>query len=124
MLHIRSIGLCYDTSTTRVFDFDLNNRSYLRVYQDVVLKISARTDIHKLRIPAIILTTSGDDLCRIMERTFRMDYLQSFSKFLHENSCEVSYAHIEKRLPDGRVMHSPSFNTIEPGSEHVGGNAS
>ena len=123
ILHIRSIGLCYDTSTYRVFDFDHDNRFFLRIYQNNVLKISARSDIHKLRIPAVILTTSGDDLCRIIERTFHMDYLCSFSRFLRRNNCELSYARIVKKLPDGSMAYSPSFIPIEPEPEQLGGAA-
>ena len=123
MLHIRSIGLCYDTSTGRMIDFDHEKRVYFWIYQDFLLKISARGDMQKLGIPAVILTTSGDDLCRIMERTFHMDYLRSFARFLHGNNCELSYARIVEKLPDGSIAHSPSFIPIEPEPEQPRGAA-
>lgn len=88
-----------------------------------MLSISTNDDSKDIDVPVIHITGSGTELCRIMESTVRMDYLQSFSNFLKGEKCDLSYARILERCPDGSVRHINSFIPIQPKPEQFGGAA-
>lgn len=127
IVYMRNVGLCYqgfegfNTWTQRL---DQNMKSVVLIYQNLLLEMSTELYPRELRIPILMLTDPGADLCRIMDRTIRMDYLKAFSKFLRENNCELSYAHITEKHLDGRITHTIPFVPIEPDPGQAGGEAS
>ena len=78
------------------------------------MKFGTKDNRKTVQVPALRLTGAGRELSRVIESTFRMDYLRSFSQYLREKKCEVSYARIIARHPDGSVTHSDPFVPIEP----------
>ncbi len=124
MIFLQETGLVYHSSfLSNTIHF--NKRDYSRrfMYQHWILKISSKDNQKKIEVPVDLLTGPGRELCRIVECTVRMDYLQIFAKFLQEKKCEISYAPIIERFPDGRVTHSVPFVSIEPDPEQLDGAA-
>lgn len=122
VVHLQNIGLVYSsTFLSKNVKFSSNRKQIFYRYQDILLRIATNSDSGDIQVPEILITDSGTELYRIMESAVRMDYLQSFSRFLKEESCELSYARILARLPDGRVSHTIPFIPIEPKPEHFGG---
>ena len=123
-LHLDTIGLInIGPFLQRVVNFEQDSNSFVTPYQNFILKISRNHGGNKINVPAVILTLPGQELYRTMEHNFRMDYLESFSKFLHKESCELSYARIVNKLPDGSFLGFP-FIPIEPEPEQPGAAAS
>ena len=121
---LQNIGLVYAAAfLVRHLKFTQDSRHVLCRYQDRILRISTDTCPLEVDVPDIILTDAGKELCRILEHTPRIDYLQSFSKFLRQHQCELSCAPILQEIPDGSCSYSPHFTSIEPKPEQPGGAA-
>lgn len=124
VVHLQNIDLVYSASyLQRSMKFSPNMKRFFYFYQNIVLSIVTNDDSRDVGVPVILVTGSGAELHRIMESTVRMDYLQSFSNFLKGENCELSYARILERYPDGRVRHTNPFIPIEPKPEQFGGAA-
>lgn len=126
IVHMRSIGLCHygvDGFNTWTLIFGRNKAPVVRTYQNLIIKISPKSDAREISVHGVVFTDSGQDLCHIMEHTNRMDYLKSFSRFLRSKSCELSCAHILEKRPDGSVLHTNPFVPIEPKPEQSDGAA-
>ena len=114
VIHLEDIGLLHTSSNlVKALNFDQEN-TILFHYQDRILRILATNSAKEVHIPEILLTGSGRELCQIVKCKIHTDYLRSFSSFLREKNCELSYARIIKRHPDGRTTHSLPFAPIEP----------
>ncbi len=123
-IHAESIGLMRaDIFLERKIEFDQNG-NYHDVYQDVVLRVSGGNAGGGLGVPAMMLTDSGREIYKVMEHSVRMDYLRSFSRFLYENNCRLSYSQIEETLPNGELRFRGPFIPIEPEPEQPGATAS
>ena len=124
VMHLRDVGLVSATeSITRTLNFVQHSEFAVSVYGDYILKFATRDNQKTVQVPALRLTGAGRELSRVVECTFRMDYLKSLSKYLREKKCEVSYARIIERFPDGSVTHSTSFVPIGPEPEQPDGAA-
>jgi hypothetical protein len=121
VIHLQDVGLLH-TSSNLVKTLSLNQRSpVLFHHQDWALRISTTNGAKEIRIPEILLTNPGKELYQIAKCQIHTDYLRSFSSFLREENCELSYAHIITRHPDGRITHSLPFVPIEPEPEQPDG---
>ena len=115
VIRLQNVGLLHHaTFLSKTVKFNPQNQIYFFLYQNWVLKILAENGPNEIEVPEVLLTDSGRELHRVVECTVRMDYLKSFSQFLRGKSCELSYARIIKRHPDGSVTHSNPFVPIEP----------
>ena len=72
------------------------NYTYLP-YQNWLLRISATHHTTEIKIPDYLLTPAGRELLGLAECLPRLDYLRSFSRFLHSKNCELSFARIRDR---------------------------
>ena len=88
-------------------------------YQNWLLRICASDQTTEVNIPEFLLTPTGRELLGLAERTPKMDYLKSFSRFLHKNNCELSFARIVEKLPDGRVRRT-EFTAVESDDQTSG----
>ena len=117
VIHLKDVGLLHTSSTlVKTLDFGQRN-SVLFHYQHWALKILATNSAKEVHIPEVLLTNPGKELYQIAKCHISIGYLRSFSKFLHGNNCELYYAHILKKHPDGRITHSLPFVPIEPDPE-------
>ena len=117
VIHLQDIGLLHTSpDLAKTLNFDKNN-SILFYYQDWALRILATNSAKQVHIPEVLLTGPGREFYRIVKCEIRIDYLRSFSRFLHGKNCELSYARIIKRHPDGSITHSLPFILIEPERE-------
>ena len=122
MIFLQETGLVYhSTFLSRVMNFDEKINANFFIYQNYCLRIFSKDNLKEVEVPVVLLTGSGKELHRIVECTPHPDYLQSFARFLRENNCELSYARIVERHPDGRVTHSVPFVPIEPEPEQPDG---
>lgn len=124
IMHLESIGLLNGHSlVTRRLEI-IDNVEYFPYHnQKNILKISSKENSKTIQIPAIPITDSGQELCRVVDSAFREDYLKSFSVFLRKNNCEVSYARVIKIHPDGSIAHTQPFVPIGPEPERPEGAA-
>ena len=124
VIFLQETGLVYhSTFLSKVMKFDEQRNSNFFTYQDYFLRIFSKDNRKEVDVPTVLLTGSGRELHRIVERAPQLDYLRAFARFLRENNCELSYAHIVERYPDGRVRHSVPFVPIEPEPEQPGDGA-
>ena len=116
ILHLEFVGLLrWVAGLSQPLEFHQESGGIVDVqYQNQVLRISTEDKPKRILIPVILLTEAGSELCRILECTVRMHYLQSFSKFLHRENCNLSCASIIENLPNGSVNVSDPFTLIEP----------
>ena len=99
LLVLEDAGLVYaDSSLGMNFEFDESNQQHLS-YQNWLLRVSAKEAKTSIGFPAYILTPSGRDLYGFAERTHRMDYLGSLSRFLHSNNCKLFFWSNRQRIP-------------------------
>ena len=121
VLHLQDVGLVHASAQlVKRITLDIGNKTFQRIYQNMVLKITTEQYPKEIRTPEILLTTPGKELYRIAECGLRLEYLQSFSKFLQENECELFYAHVVKEQPDGSVTPSVPFVPIGPEPDQPG----
>ena len=117
VIHLQDIGLLHTSSgLQKNLNFGQRN-SILLHYQDRILRILATNSIKEVNVPEVLLTGPGRELYKIVRCEIHIDYLQSFSRFLRGKNCELSYAHIIKRHPDGSTRYSLPFVPIEPEPE-------
>ena len=64
-------------------------------YQRNLLIVKRSNQIDKITAPVVLLTVCGKELCDLSNHQFRMDYLQSFSDFVHNEGCSLSYLSID-----------------------------
>ena len=122
VIFLQETGLVYhSTFLSKLVKFEERRNAQFFSYQNYVLRISSEDSRKQIEVPVVLLTGSGKELHRIVECTPQPDYLQSFARFLRENNCELSYAHIIERHPDGGVTHSVPFVPIEPEPEQPDG---
>ena len=69
-----------------------------------------------LKIPEILLTTSGKELLRFAQCQMNMEYLRAFAKFLKSKDCELFYLEGVVPLSDGMITYANRV-PIEPESE-------
>ena len=125
MIHLQNIGLVYFSSfLSKTLEFVPNRKQFIFRYQDTFLRITTKDDSKRVKISVILLTSSGMELYRILKCTVHMGYLQSFSRFLTAENCELSYAHIVQTVPDSGFSYATHFTPIEPQPENLGGAAS
>lgn len=121
VLHFDKIGLLHASPfLSKNFDIGSGQQpafAYL-FYQDSILSISTENGSKKVSVPVVLLTGSGKELYRILDCRFRMEHLQSFSRFLRKSKCGLSYA---RMISDGSFAQSASFVPIEPGPEQLDG---
>ena len=99
--------------------FNVKMHSIFFLYQSLFLRISTKRKF-ELKVPSFILTSAGRELYKISKCELRMDYLNSFSRFLNTKDCELSFAHILEERPDGSVLHTNPFVLIEPEDQASG----
>ncbi len=117
-LDLDACGLLHAGSFLKyTINFSQSDQFFIFQYQSCLLKILATCGKSRIDIPVILLTVPGKELYRVMKHTFRMDYLQSFSGFLHKENCDLSYTRIIQEHPDGTFTHSLSFVAVEPQPE-------
>ena len=115
VMHLESVGLLNARSHVikelRIID---SVGHFLYCNQENVLRVSSNENSKTIQVPAIPITDSGQEICRVVDSAFREEYLKSFSVFLRENNCELSYARVIMKHPDGRISHTQPFVPIEP----------
>ena len=117
VIHLQDIGLVHTSSNLiKTMHFDQEDFFWFN-HQDWVLKISTTNSTKEVSIPEILLTGPGRELNRVAKCEIHIDYLRSFSRFLRGKNCELSYAHIVERHPDGGIRYSIPFVSIEPEPE-------
>lgn len=89
-------------------------------YNNLVLKIFSKDKKLELKIPSILLTSAGKELLRLARQETRMDYLESFSRFLHSNGCDLSFAQVLEKRSDGIIAHSEPFVPVAPAAPPSG----
>ena len=115
IVHLESIGLVHHSSFLhKTLTFSGSNTHVLGTYQDWLLRISTEEESKTVEIPVILLTQPGKELSQILERTLRMSYLHSFSKFFNDQKCKLSHASIVERYSNGSVRYRDDFLPIEP----------
>ena len=121
ILHFHNVGLLHASPfLSKNFNIGIDRQPdfAFQLYHNLILSISSEKRSKKMSVPVVLLTGSGTELFRIVDCTCRMDYLQSFSRFLRRNNCELFYAHFST---DGRVTQSAPFIPIEPVPEQPDG---
>ncbi len=94
--------------------FDGTSDTAFAQYQKLILKISTKGGKLKIEVPNYLLTSAGKELHQFSKCEPHMDYLKSFSRFLRSKGCELSFARILEKRPDGNVLHTNPFVPIEP----------
>ncbi|MCY3753475.1 MAG: DUF2806 domain-containing protein, partial [Alphaproteobacteria bacterium] len=94
--------------------FDGPSDNVLILYQQLILKISTKGGKVKVDVPNFLLTAAGKELHQFAKCEPDMDYLKLFSRFLRSKSCELSFARIVEKRPDGSILHTNPFVLIEP----------
>ena len=118
LVHLQDCGLLHFGQSS----YNLTDETEQIVYQDILLQVTRNIEsIERIPFQVATLTIAGAELYRITEPQLRMDYLRSFAKFLHSKNCQLSYARIINRRPNGNVEYRKSFTTIEPGSDGING---
>ena len=102
------------------FNFHEHPNDFLVSFQGLVLSISSKGKGVNLEIPNYLLTAAGKELFQFAECEPHMDYLKSFSRFLRSKGCELSFARILEKRPDGSVLHTIPFVPIEPEDQPSG----
>ena len=121
---LRDAGLINAEPTTQRTIRPVKHEDYAFIpYHDLLLKISPREKRFPLDIPCFLLTSAGRELLQFTKCEARMDYLESFSRWLRSRGFELSYAHVLKRRPDGDPMPSTLFHPIDPDSRPPEGHA-
>ena len=104
---------------TKTVSFNVYPYNSFVFHQDLLLRISASGQL-ELDVPNFLLTSAGKELHRFAKYEARMDYLASFSRFLRGKGCELSFAHILEKRPDGSILHTNPFVPIEPEGQPSG----
>ena len=119
LLHLQDCGLI-NVGPNLVKQFTWRDgKEILLMYHTGAVAITKNQDAKEvLNIPDILLTTAGKELCRYAQRPWHMECLQTFSKFLKSENCQLSYLGGAMPLPDGRVIYM-SRTPIEPKLEPV-----
>ncbi len=115
MLYLEAVGLLQTGSfLSRSIKIDQNHSPAYFDYKNMILRVSTEDSPKEVSVPVVLLTGAGIELHRILKCNVRMDYLQSFSKFLREKNCELTCAPIVARRTNDHVTLSPPFTLIEP----------
>ena len=121
LLHLQDCGLInvgpilvkgFTWGTTEEILFTCHNTALI-----VTKNAAAKKE---LKIPDILLTTAGKELSAVVQTTLNIEYLQSFSRFLKSENCQLFYFEGAVTLPDGRLTYINRI-PIEPKSEQVDG---
>ena len=121
LLHLQDCGLV-NVGPNLVNQYAREDiKEFLITYQGSGLVVARDIDVrHVLNVPVVLLTTSGEELFRIAQCRFQMEYLQSFARFLQSHSCQLSYLGGAIQLRDGSIKYTNRI-VIEPKSEQVDG---
>ena len=120
LLLLQDAGLINaDSTLVKIFRFNQSPNYTHLPYQSWILRISASDQTNKIHVPDYLLTPAGTELLGFAECTPQTDYLRSFSRFLHNENCELSFARVAEVLPDGRVRPT-DFLPIEPDDQTSG----
>ena len=124
LLILQDAGLINATPMLiKEFNFEKQSDIVLISYQGLILRISSKGRKIKVNVPNFPLTAAGKELHQFAKCEARMDYLTSFSRFLRGKGCELSFAQIVERRPDGSILHTNPFVLIEPEDQPSGNNA-
>ena len=124
IIHLQNAGLLHASSRLAKKLIFEEQRNYILIfYQECIFKITASNRQNNIQVHQVLLTSSGKELHRIVECAPDGKYLHSFAKFLQEKKCELAYARIIARHPDGQVTHSVPFVPIEPEPDQPGDGA-
>lgn len=114
VLHLEDIGLTNVVSSlARIINWRDRTKSSLSYQNGDLLITRGPNASQQLRIPAVLLTTTGKELFRITQGVVQMVYLQDFSSFLHREGCQLLLLQGVETLPDGRLKYS-SRTPVEP----------
>ncbi len=97
----------------RKISFNKHPHNEYILYQNLLLRISAKEEM-MLEVPNFLLTSAGEELHQFAKCEPNIDYLKSFASFLRSKGCELSYAHILEKRPDGSILHTNPFVPVEP----------
>lgn len=105
VLHLEDIGLTNVVSSLeRIINWRDKTKTPLPYQNGDLLITKGPNASQKLRIPAVVLTTTGKELFRIAQGAVQMAYLQDFATFLQSRDCQLY-------LVDGIVdLHEGGFN--------------
>ena len=114
VLHLEDIGLTNVVSSLeRIINWRDRTKTPLSYQNGDLLITRGPNASQKLRIPAVLLTTTGKELFRIAQGAVQMAYLQDFSSFLHQEGCHLSFLQNVETLSDGKRNYT-SCTKIEP----------
>ena len=114
VLHLEDIGLTNVVSSLeRIINWRDRTKTPLSYQNGDLLITRGPNASQKLRIPAVLLTTTGKELFRIAQGAVQMAYLQDFSSFLHQEGCHLSFLRNVETLSDGKRNYT-SCTKIEP----------
>ena len=121
LLHLQDCGLInVGPSLVKQFAWG-TTEEILLTYHNGALMVTKNADFkNDLKIPDILLTTAGKELTRFVQTTLNMEYLQTFSRFLKSENCQLFYLEGVVTFPDGRLAYTKRI-PIEPESEQVDG---
>lgn len=114
VIHLQDFGLLHIVSSlqnTIKFSHKDNDGHFL-IYKNKILRILAKEGQKEVSIPVLAVPKSGRELYQVVRGQYRKDYMQSLSRFLDKNNCELSQADVV-RNPDGSITYSGSFTIIE-----------
>jgi len=67
----------------------------------------------ELEVPAVVLTTAGRELFRLVQGTIQLAYLHDFSSLLHQQGCQLAFVEGIETLPSGGFKYA-TCTPIEP----------
>ena len=114
IIHLNNCGLLNEGPfLSRNIEFTGSEKFIDLLYQDYILRISPTKKLTTLSMPIVLLTSSGGEICKILDCSIQFEYLQFIAKFLRANNCDLSYARVVERLTGGSLLLT-LFTLIEP----------
>ena len=107
LLYLQECGLLSIGPNLRLrFEFDEAGFITLDHQKSALMITRDREATGRLEIPAVRLTTVGQELSRLAQPTLQMRYLQMLATYLKSNNCRLDYYERVTRLDDGRTQLS------------------
>lgn len=121
LFHLQDCGLI-NAAPSLVKEYQWGNSSEtILAYQDGALLISKDSQTtDRLVVPDVLLTAAGKELFSLVQCTFRMEYLQAFSRFLKSKDCRLDYLESAQELAGGELSYARRI-LIEPEPEQAEG---
>ena len=114
MLHLQDCGLVNVGPNLMMSIKWLNATQHVfRFHLGAIMIDKGPNDSKEIKIPEVILTTAGRELCQLIPTTFQLEYLRGFSTFLKTKKCSLSYLEGGEFLPDGSFSYFKQ-TPIEP----------